>query len=68
VSESRQVSLEDLNDLILLADDPRERRMYAEYLLKLFGEQGKQYLMMQSSSNPIPYEFLTSDNDEDDLP
>lgn len=41
--------------------------MYAEYLLKLFGEQGKQYLMIQSSSNPLPYEFLTADNDEDEL-
>jgi hypothetical protein len=67
VSESRQVTLQDLNDLILLTEDPRERRMYAEYLLKLFGEQGKLYLMMQSSSNPQAYEFLTASADEEDV-
>lgn len=55
ISESRQVTLEDLNDLILLSEEVREKRMYAEYLLKLFGEQGKLYLYMQSNANPKAY-------------
>ena len=41
--------------------------MYAEYLLKLFGQQGKLYLMMQSSNNPKVYEFLTAEVDDDEL-
>lgn len=40
--------------------------MYAEYLLKLFGEQGKLYLMMQSNLNPQGYEFLTLCDPSDD--
>lgn len=62
ITESRQLTLEDLNDLIILTELPHERKMYAEYLLKLFGEQGRTYLMMQAASHPSVYEFLTLDD------
>lgn len=57
----------DLNDLILLSENPNEKKMYAEYLLKLFGEQGKTYMMMQASLNSKEYEFLFDHTEDDDI-
>ena len=37
VTNSRQASMEDLNDLIGVTESLQEKRMYAEYLIKLFG-------------------------------
>lgn len=53
--------MEDLSDLIGVSDSLQEKKLYAEYLIKLFGERGKQYLMAQSSLHPDLYEFLTKE-------
>jgi hypothetical protein len=65
LSDSKLLSLSDLTELIVLADDPQEKKIFASYILRSFGEEGKQYLMLQSLSDPQKFGFLAEADCDD---
>lgn len=58
ISDSKLLTLSDLNELIDLAETPQEKSIFAQYIVRTFGEEGKKYLMLQSSKDPEGYSFL----------
>lgn len=65
-NDGRQATLEDLSQLISLTDDPKEKKLYAEHMIRMFGEEGKKYLMLNCAISK-DYDFLSQwDGDNED--
>ena len=44
--------------MIVLADDKNEKKIFASYILRSFGEEGRTYLMLRSEREPEAFGFL----------
>ena len=64
-SDSKLVSLKEMGELIELADDKLEKKLFASYILRSFGEEGKAYLMLRSKNESEAFSFLTELEDDD---
>jgi hypothetical protein len=58
ISDSKLLSLEDLGELIVIADDPKEKKIFASYIIRSFGEEGKAFMMLQCGIDPKGFGFL----------
>ena len=58
-SNSKLISLKEMGELIELADDNQEKKIFASYIMRSFGEDGKTYLMLRSKDEPEAFAFLT---------
>ena len=66
ISDSKLLSLEDLGELIVIADDPKEKKIFASYILRSFGEEGKMFMMLQCGKDPQGFGFLLEEGLDDD--
>jgi hypothetical protein len=58
MNDSRHASLAELSDLIALTEDTKEKKLYAEYMIRSFGEEGKKFLLLQCSIDASNFDFL----------
>lgn len=58
ITSKAQITLESLSQLILYAGSTPEKEIYAEYMITLFEEEGRRYLMLQYELNRTKFDFL----------
>ena len=46
-----------------MSEDPKEKAVFASYILRAFREDGKKYLTLQSEKDPKNYAFLFDEDD-----
>lgn len=66
ISDSKMLSLADLSELIQITEDPKEKGIFASYIIRTFGEEGKTYIMLQSAKDPQGYSFLFDEPNDDE--
>lgn len=62
IADSKLLSFSDVVGLIQLSDDIEEKQIFASYMIRMFGEEGKRYVMMESERDPKVFGML---EDED---
>ena len=65
IKDSKLLSLKDLGELISIVEEVKEKRIFAGYVLRSFGEEGKKYLMLRSAQDPEGFGFLEDEGEEE---
>ena len=58
-SDSKLISLKEMGELIELSNDNQEKKLFASYILRSFGNDGKAYLMLRNQNEPDSFGFLS---------